>query len=75
MVSPQFCLIGKDMIDKYDKYWGDLEKLNDFLYFAVILDPRFKFDFLQQAFEKLIKLKNIQKDLMLNSEVILKAKA
>lgn len=72
--SPQFCLIGKDMIDKYDKYWGDLEKLNDFLYFAVILDPRFKFDFLQQAFEKLIKLKNTQKDPMLNSEVILKAK-
>ncbi|CAI9299217.1 unnamed protein product [Lactuca saligna] len=72
--SPQFCLIGKDMIDKYDKYWGDLEKLNDFLYFAVILDLRFKFDFLQQAFEKLIKLKNPQKDPMLNSEVILKAK-
>nr|KAJ0227033.1 hypothetical protein LSAT_V11C100045650 [Lactuca sativa] len=72
--SPQFCLIGKDMIDKYDKYWGDLEKLNDFLYFAVILDPRFKFDFLQQAFEKLIKLKNPKKDPILNSEVILKDK-
>nr|KAJ0203044.1 hypothetical protein LSAT_V11C500291290 [Lactuca sativa] len=54
------------------RFFGEI--CDDFLYFAVILDPWFKFDFLQQAFEKLIKLKNPKKDPMLNSKIILKAK-
>nr|KAJ0211573.1 hypothetical protein LSAT_V11C400177550 [Lactuca sativa] len=56
------------MIDKYEMYWGNLEKLNDFLYFAIVLDPRLKFKFLQQAFEKLIRLKNTREPPILNSE-------
>ncbi|KAG2709415.1 hypothetical protein I3760_05G238000 [Carya illinoinensis] len=27
---------------KYDKYWGDVEKINRLLFVAVILDPRYK---------------------------------
>nr|KAJ0207413.1 hypothetical protein LSAT_V11C500286060 [Lactuca sativa] len=73
--TPQFCLNRKDMIDKYEKYWGDFEKLNDFLYFAIVLNPRLKFEFLQQDFEKLIRLKNTEEPPILNSEVTLKAKA
>ena len=30
------------MMLKYDKYWGDLTRMNIFLYVAVILDPRLK---------------------------------
>nr|KAJ0204042.1 hypothetical protein LSAT_V11C500293830 [Lactuca sativa] len=32
----------RDMIDKYEKSWGDFENLNDYMYFATILDPRMK---------------------------------
>nr|KAJ0187061.1 hypothetical protein LSAT_V11C900492060 [Lactuca sativa] len=46
-----------DMIDKYEKYWGDFENLNDYMYFATILDPRMKTEFLRNAFETLIKYK------------------
>ncbi|KAM0872579.1 hypothetical protein ACQ4PT_038605 [Festuca glaucescens] len=28
------------MKDKYDKYWGDPEKMNKYIFIAVILDPR-----------------------------------
>jgi hypothetical protein len=27
---------------KYDKYWGDLEKINPLLFVASVLDPRYK---------------------------------
>ncbi|CAI9303175.1 unnamed protein product [Lactuca saligna] len=40
-----------------------------------VKDPRLKFEFLQQAFEKLIKLKNTREPPIFNSEVTLKAKA
>ena len=28
------------MKDKYDKYWGDPEKMNKYIFIAAILDPR-----------------------------------
>lgn len=31
-------LPGSKMHNKYDKYWGDFKKLNNFMYFAVFLD-------------------------------------
>ncbi|KAK2408982.1 zinc finger BED domain-containing protein RICESLEEPER [Trifolium repens] len=40
-----------DMKSKYDKYWGDVVKMNQFLYFGVVFDPRFKFDFIEWSFE------------------------
>lgn len=55
--NPQFFMINNDMINKYDKYWGNIEKLNEFLYVVVVLDSRLKFEFLQHAFERLIKFK------------------
>lgn len=55
--NKRFYSIGKDMIDKYEKYWGDFENLNDYMYFATILDPRMKREFLRHAFETLIKYK------------------
>lgn len=52
--KPQFCLIGDDMKSKYDKYWGNLRNLNDYMYFGVLLDPRMKFKLLRHAFGKLV---------------------
>ncbi|CAN1215282.1 Putative AC transposase [Linum perenne] len=36
---------GSSMRRKYEKYWGDIEKMNTLLYIAVVLDPRRKMDF------------------------------
>jgi hypothetical protein len=32
------------MQDKYDKYWGNIDKVNDYLFIAMVLDPRHKFE-------------------------------
>ncbi|CAK8532993.1 unnamed protein product [Lathyrus sativus] len=39
-----------NMRTKYDKYWGDVEKVNHFIYFGVIFDPRFKFGYVEWSF-------------------------
>ncbi|KAK1417386.1 hypothetical protein QVD17_26513 [Tagetes erecta] len=53
-VHLQFCVMAGAMREKYDKYWGKYDKLNDFMYFAVILDPTMKLYFLGHCFEKLV---------------------
>ena len=42
--------MGLDMKAKYDKYWGDVVKMNQFPYFGVIFDPRFKFEYIEWSF-------------------------
>ncbi|PNX60375.1 transposon protein, partial [Trifolium pratense] len=37
-----FASVGKEMVEKFNKYWGDVANMNKLLYFGVILDPRFK---------------------------------
>nr|KAJ0200521.1 hypothetical protein LSAT_V11C600330750 [Lactuca sativa] len=44
----------KDMKTKYDKYWGAYNKMNDFMYFVVLLNPTTKSPFLLHAFKKMI---------------------
>ncbi|XP_042396475.1 zinc finger BED domain-containing protein RICESLEEPER 2-like [Zingiber officinale] len=39
--------MGIKMKNKFDKYWGDPEKMNKLLYIAVVLDPRHKLDFVE----------------------------
>ncbi|KAI9120490.1 hypothetical protein K1719_007523 [Acacia pycnantha] len=41
------------MKEKYDKYWGDPMQLNKLLYIAVVLDPRYKLDWVQFALCKM----------------------
>ncbi|KAK1419507.1 hypothetical protein QVD17_28679 [Tagetes erecta] len=53
-VHLQFCVIAGAMREKYDKYWGKYDKLNDFKYFAVLMDPTMKSDFLEHCFTKMI---------------------
>nr|XP_017256283.1 PREDICTED: zinc finger BED domain-containing protein RICESLEEPER 2-like [Daucus carota subsp. sativus] len=37
--------IGKEMLEKFEKYWGDPTKMNNLLFIAVVLDPRHKLQF------------------------------
>ncbi|VFR02442.1 unnamed protein product, partial [Cuscuta campestris] len=49
----QFKDMSLKMLDKYDKYWGDVEKMNMLLYIAAVLDPRYKFDYVEFCFKKM----------------------
>jgi hypothetical protein len=41
------------MLQKYEKYWGNLGNMNQLLYFSVILDPRFKLRYVEWCFEEM----------------------
>nr|KAJ0222076.1 hypothetical protein LSAT_V11C200066970 [Lactuca sativa] len=43
--KPMFLEMVENMKTKYDKYWGAYNKMNDFMYFAVLLDPTTKSHF------------------------------
>ncbi|KAB1220465.1 putative AC transposase [Morella rubra] len=46
---------------KYEKYWGDVEKINRLLFVAVILDPRYKIITLEFWFEKVMGVEEGEK--------------
>ncbi|KAL0440026.1 UNVERIFIED_CONTAM: putative AC transposase [Sesamum latifolium] len=55
----------RKMKEKYDKYWGSIEKINITLYYAVIFNPRHKLEFIEFIFDKLYggtKKINVMKD-------------
>ena len=39
------------MKKKFDKYWGMMDNVNQFLLIASVLDPRYKLDYVQYCFE------------------------
>ncbi|KAE9597577.1 putative hAT-like transposase, RNase-H [Lupinus albus] len=39
------------MIAKYDKYWGNVEKINPLLFVGNVLDSRFKLDYITWSIE------------------------
>lgn len=41
------CLMASEMKKKYDKYWGDPEKIKLLIFIAVVLDPRYKYDYVE----------------------------
>ncbi|XP_024031453.1 zinc finger BED domain-containing protein RICESLEEPER 2-like [Morus notabilis] len=45
-----FSSIAVSMKKKYDKYWGSVENINCLLFVAVVLDPRYKMDYLTYCF-------------------------
>ena len=45
--------MAKKMHEKYDKYWGSLEKMNMLLYVAVVLDPQNKLEFVNYCFNRM----------------------
>ncbi|KAG8657803.1 hypothetical protein MANES_03G090444v8 [Manihot esculenta] len=38
--------MGQNMKVKFDKYWGDPDKMNKLIYIAVVMDPRYKMEFM-----------------------------
>jgi hypothetical protein len=40
--NPLMSSMASKMKVKYDKYWGNFEKINQLLFVVVILDPRYK---------------------------------
>ncbi|XP_050238141.1 zinc finger BED domain-containing protein RICESLEEPER 2-like [Mercurialis annua] len=42
--------LGNSMKMKFDKYWGDPEKMNKLIFFAAVLDPREKFEYMEYSF-------------------------
>ncbi|XP_056691651.1 zinc finger BED domain-containing protein RICESLEEPER 2-like [Spinacia oleracea] len=51
--DPDFRTMAFQMKLKFDKYWGDVEKMNMLIYLAVILDPKFKFLGVQIALQNM----------------------
>ena len=48
-------LMGQRMKEKYDKYWGDVKKMNMLIYIAVIIDHRHKLAFVEHSFKRLYR--------------------
>ncbi len=46
-----FALMAKRMKAKYDKYWGNVEKMNVLIYIAIVLDPQYKLAYVEFALE------------------------
>ena len=45
-------MMARDMHKKFDKYWGDVEKLNLIMFVTIVLDLRFKLRFVIFWFTK-----------------------
>ncbi|KAK7331047.1 hypothetical protein VNO77_25257 [Canavalia gladiata] len=45
--------MGYEMKKKYDKYWGQIIHVNPLLYFGVILDPSYKFKYIEWSFKEM----------------------
>ncbi|XP_070047167.1 zinc finger BED domain-containing protein RICESLEEPER 2-like [Nicotiana tomentosiformis] len=57
--SPADVLLGsmaKRMKEKFDKYWGDPEKMNKMIFISCVLDSRYKFDYVNFALAKISSL-------------------
>jgi hypothetical protein len=42
------------MMSKYNKYWGDLDRVNVLMFVAIILDPQTKFGSLEYWFKDVL---------------------
>lgn len=45
--------MGMNMKTKFEKYWGDLEKINFLIFFANILDPSLKLSYMEFSLSQL----------------------
>ncbi|KAM4132835.1 hypothetical protein ACJW30_01G282100 [Castanea mollissima] len=50
--DPLLSMMAKDMHEKFDKYWGNIEKLNLMMFVVIVLDPRYKLRFVNFWFTK-----------------------
>ena len=49
------------MRKKYAKYWGNVERMNFTIFFAIVLDPRYKFKFLEWLIKRMYEIDEIVK--------------
>ena len=49
------------MKNKYDKYWGSIDRLNNLLLISVILDPRYKLKYVRFCFEDIFVIDEVGK--------------
>ncbi|XP_058774388.1 zinc finger BED domain-containing protein RICESLEEPER 2-like [Vicia villosa] len=49
-LNGMFPNVDRDMLDKFKKYWIDITKMNQLLYFGIIFDPRYKLRFVDWCF-------------------------
>ncbi|KAL4366344.1 hypothetical protein GQ457_05G017800 [Hibiscus cannabinus] len=54
-VDIDFSVMAMKMKDKYDKYWGDIDKMNMLIFVACVLDPRQKLNYLEFALSEMYK--------------------
>jgi len=45
--------MSSNMKDKYDKYWGSVERINKLIFIAVVPDPRYKLDYISFCFSNI----------------------
>ncbi|XP_050384748.1 zinc finger BED domain-containing protein RICESLEEPER 2-like [Argentina anserina] len=67
-VNPNLIGIIELMIEKYNKYWGDLDKLNQYIFIAIVLDPRYKLEKVVDYFE--ILFGEIDERVEVNSKMV-----
>lgn len=53
--KPEFCHMIDDMVKKYNRYWGKFDELNDYMYFATLLDPTMKQQLISHGFKKMLE--------------------
>ncbi|KAL4590764.1 hypothetical protein LXL04_003707 [Taraxacum kok-saghyz] len=70
--DPGFVEMVPDMKEKYDNYWGDYEKMSDFVFFAVLLDYQCKSQFYLYTSKEMIGY--TKKQDMTNSSIELKSR-
>ncbi|KAL0349937.1 UNVERIFIED_CONTAM: putative AC transposase [Sesamum radiatum] len=63
----ELCEMSKRMKQKFDKYWGSIEKMNMVIYYAVILDPRYKLEYIEFSFDTLYE--NVTQCLLMKEKV------
>ena len=58
--------MGINMKLKFDKYWGDPQKMNALIFIAAILDPRYKLEFLAFSFNQIYGNYGVESNLLIN---------
>ncbi|CAJ2667944.1 unnamed protein product [Trifolium pratense] len=62
-----FATVAKDMLQKYNRYWGNIGNMNELIYFGVILDPRFKLRYVGWCFEDMYENESDVKEKLLET--------
>ena len=52
-------IMAKKMKEKFDKYWGNIEKVNMMLLVAVVLDPRYKLKYVEFCYGRIYHLEKV----------------